>query len=648
METCSEDRIMCGILGAYGNNLNFSQEKIIQSLNSLSHRGPDDMNYWISLNKKIMLGHTRLQVMGSESSSQPLYSSNKSIVAVVNGEFYEFEKIRSALLEDGYQIQTDSDSEILIALYQKYGISCLEYLRGEFSFLLWDENKNQLFVARDRFGIKPLYFTIINEQYYFASEAKALFCLGVIPKWNEDVVYKNNHLFLISAEESFFKNIEQVKPGHFLVVNQYGLEQKLYWDSSFSDQETDINPENEQTVIDITTSLLKDSIGIRLRSDANVACYLSGGIDSSAIYGMANEISNSPLSAFTISFGDLDYDEADIAKRTVNHFGGNIDILSIGESDIADSLSDAIYHSEVTMFNSHGAAKYLLSKRVRDMGFKVVLTGEGADESFGGYLFFVKDVLNNVNSNQKTEEYLSLLNQENKVYGSMFNKCINDNLNQVKNLLGYIPSYMEFAHVFSEKFIPLCDGKYISRFKEKDIFCEFIDKNLNDSLKSARSNLHKTMYLWLKSHFPAYILNVVGDRMEMSHSIEGRVPFLDHKFVEYIQSLPATIKVKGNNEKYLLKECVRKFVTDEVYSRQKQPFVAPPYDLSRTSKLGQLVYDTFHSTDFNSIPFFEQAAVINFLEQTQTQSYDEKKDSEKIIFNILSLCLLRENFNISM
>lgn len=639
---------MCGIISLYSKRAPVNEANIQAALKSLYHRGPDQQNYWLSESKKIALGHTRLSIIDLTTGDQPISNSSNSHHIVANGEFYDFEIIRKQLQEKGYHFKTGSDSEIALHLYNEYGTACLKHLRGEFAFCIWDESQKVFFAARDRFGIKPLYYAWHNDQLYIASEIKALIAAGVPAKWDVESYLSRAFFF---RDRSLFEGIHQVPPGHYILATDSGFRINKYWDISYPTTDEYHAEYNEDEIIkDVRNSLL-DATRTRLRADVPVGVYLSGGLDSCAVLGMATEIHHKSVDAFTLSFESPDYDESAIAKKMAEHSGANYNPISIKQSDLADYFSESIKHSETVCMNAHGIAKYVLSKEVRKQGYRVVLTGEGADEVFAGYSSFRNDMIlyNSESQNPDTvQSLLDSLNQSNKVSsGLLTTQNTPKNIEFIKRFLSFEPSWLPPLAEINNSIKDLYNADTKSYLGNINPIYQFLIHSDLVNQVEGREPVHASMYLMSKSALPNYVLTILGDRMEMANSLEGRLPFLDHHLVEKVRNLPVRYKIRGMQEKYIMREAVKPYVIKDVYQREKHPFLAPPSVLSPSDKLHQLVQDTLRSDLFNSLPFFNQDAVISFLDEIPNLAQDKWASTEAILMELLSLSYLQHHYKLS-
>jgi len=620
------------------------------SIESIYHRGPDGRKTWISKSGLVGLAHTRLSIIDLHTGDQPISNEDGSICAVVNGELYGFQAIRAELESRGHRFKTKSDSEILVHLYEEYGAQCLKYLRGEFAFVLWDEKQQKLLAARDRFGIKPLYYAFQGQDILFASEVKALKAAGLSLAWDEEAFYHTHLMGSFLQDRTLYKGVCQVPPGHLLLSSHGNVTLVQYWDFNYPTADEVKKAPDERALIEEFGTVLEEAVRLRMHADVPVASYLSGGLDSCAVLGLAAKHAPGPVEAFTLGFDHGDYDETRIAQEMAVKAGANFHPIPMTQDTLAESFEDAVYHAETLCWNAHGVAKFLLSKYVRDAGFKVVLTGEGSDEILAGYPHFRSDkVLYQSDDLPKSERdaLMSQLAEANKVssvillaHGKPETSSI------IEKTIGFFPSWMAAFSSGGTRYKSMFRDEFAIRSHGISVY-----QNLTDNLNivqqlDGREPITKSMYLWSKIALPNYILSVLGDRMEMAHSIEGRVPFLDHIVVEMARKIPTNIKIKGMTEKYPLREAVRPYITDEVYRRQKHPFLSPPATLKREGRLSQLLRDSVASASFKHQPFFDQQRVMSFIETADNGAYEEKAASDVVLTAILSAHVLQQRFQL--
>jgi asparagine synthase (glutamine-hydrolysing) len=640
---------MCGIFAFFSRRHHpISETQLQRAIRTLHHRGPDGQRHWIAQDKRVGLGHARLSIIDLVTGDQPIASQDGRSRIVANGEFYDYEAIRRELAQSGHQFRTRSDSEIALHLYDDVGSQCLHRLRGEFAFIIWDEANRTLFAARDRFGIKPLFYAFHNETLYLASEVKALFAAGVPARWNVEAIWRGNE-HGGSQSHTLYDGVFQVPAGHFLLASDESFKLTRYWDFNYPSVAEDSRPRSDADCAAELRRALEESVRLRLRADVPVACYLSGGLDSCAVLGIAAQYRTDPIRAFTLTFDHQDYNEEPQAKEMAAKAGAEFTPIPIRQDDLADHFENATFHAETLSFNAHGVAKYLLSRAVRDAGYKVVLTGEGSDEILGGYAHFRRDMLLYDNEGQDpaaVTELLSNLERLNTVSrGMLLPHGKAAPLSFVSRVLGFVPSWMETFSSSSMKWRELLDEGVVKKCRDREPFYGLLSEvDVRGQLKG-RSPVHQSLYLWAKTLLPNYILTQLGDRMEMAHSVEGRVPFLDHHVVEQIRSQPVRNKIRGTTEKFILREAVRDVITDTVYRRQKHPFLSPPSTLNPEGKLFTLVQDKLRGKSLAAVAFLDQKKVVRLLDSLKSIDSAERAVADQVLMALLNVCVLQERFN---
>jgi len=641
---------MCGIVGFFSRRLPLSEAVVQRATQRLYHRGPDGQEYWMSKDRLVALGHARLSIIDLTTGDQPIASEDGRTRIVVNGEFYGYEEIQHQLERSGHHLRTRSDSEIALHLYEDLGTQCLHRLRGEFAFVLWDDNNHMLFAARDRFGIKPLFYALHRGTLYLASEVKALFSAGVPAKWDPESLY---HSVEYGGHQvrTLFDGVFQVPPGHYLIATDKHLQLHQYWDFNYPKTNPAAALRSDAEYAAEFRHALEEAVRIRLRADVPVGCYLSGGLDSCAVLGLAAKHHPGSIRAFTLTFDRAEYDEGEIAREMAAKAGADFFPIPIRQDDLADHFADAISQSETLCFNGHGVAKYLLSRAVRDAGYKVVLTGEGSDEILGGYPHFRRDMLLYNTEGQDPNLVLTLLreldNRNPVSRGLLLPDGDAGPLQRVKKLLGFVPSWIEAFSARAWKMRALFSESFLKKFGGREGFQPLLgDIDVRGQL-TGRDPLHQSLYMWAKTALPGYILTMLGDRMEMAHSIEGRVPFLDHLVVEVIQSQPVNQKVRGMTEKFVLREAARDVITGTVYSRQKHPFLSPPATLNPDQRLNSFVQDTLRGPILTSIPFFDQRKVVSLLDSVDSMDDGARVANDQVLMTLVSACVLQDRFHLS-
>ncbi len=614
------------------------------AIDRIAHRGPDARRHWISDDGHVGLGHARLAVVDLETGDQPLANEDGQVVAVVNGEFYDYSCIRKRLENRGHQFTTRADSEILVHLWEDLGIDCLAELRGEFAFVLWDARRNILFAARDRFGVRPLHYARAGNALYFASEVKALFAAGVRARWDRKLFFEMCHLYYPQGR-TLFAGISQVPPGHYIVASSGQTRIVTFWDLDYPRRDASLPERTPQDHILLLRESLDDAVRLRLQADVPVACYLSGGLDSSTVMGMASRHVSAPVEAFTVAFDDAAHDEFAVAMETARFVGGNQHTLVVTQDMIAESFADAVWHSETINPNTNGVAKYLLARHLRQSGFKVVLTGEGADEVAAGYDFLVRDMLlYSGKMAPRRERMLAGLSGPGLPSGG-----VGVSTTAIREHLHFVPSWVAWFAEAATHSRSLWSPDFRFEFSAHDPYQAFLDSLDFAGQIAEREPVHQSLYLWTKSMFVNLLLNQLGDRMEMAHGIEGRVPFLDDRVVAVLRDMPVSMKIHGQNGKYVLREAARPFITDTVYRRRKNAFLAPSPALRPAGRLNQMLQDILRSEQMAAVAFFDHKAIVQFLDGLPRLIERTPQAIEGIgnqLVYLASACLLQQHFHL--
>jgi asparagine synthase (glutamine-hydrolysing) len=638
---------MCGIVAAM-TRLPLAPERLSSALSVLQHRGPDGSGVWTSPDRCWALGHTRLSIIGLDNGEQPMTSPDGTVHLIVNGEFYGYRDIREELRAQGCLFATDSDSEIALHLYQRVGMRAASRLRGEFAVVIADERERSLIAIRDRFGIKPLYYAAIDGDVFFASEIKALLALGVPARWDFETACGG---IIQPHERTHFAGVSAVPPGCYAMARDGHVRIYPYWDWEFpTAAQLRADPRSEAEVVREFRDVLTDAVRQRLVADVEVASYLSGGIDSCAVLGLAQQCLDRPIRAFTLTFNDALYDEAAIAEAQARHVGASYQPIPTTGRDLADAYADAIWHAEMPMFNGHGVAKYLLSRAVRAAGIKVVFTGEGADEMLGGYAFYRVDAVMHhpgLSAEEKREAIDQMVAANPATRALLMPEMLNnDTMQGVQRRLGWAPATLNVSAAMMTPLQPLYRAGFWDRVRELNPMAAALDRLPLDARVAGRDHLNQVLYIGAKTSLPNFILNYLGDRMEMAHSIEGRVPFLDHELAEVAARIPVDMKIKGIREKHVLREAARDVLIPEVYDRQKHPFTSPP---ARGEHDPMLVFyrDTFASQAAKHQPIFDMTAVDSALTHYLDSPPDRRIAIEGGLQRIASVIVMQERLRMT-
>ncbi|WP_299396450.1 asparagine synthase (glutamine-hydrolyzing) [Pelagibius sp.] len=639
---------MCGLVAIFSQGEPVSAELLERGLSRLHHRGPDGSAVWVAAHGRVGLGHARLSIIDLEGGAQPIASEDGDLRIAVNGEFYDFERERARLERRGHRFRTRSDSEIALHLFQDLGLRSVAQLRGEFAFVLWDEAHRRLIACRDRYGAKPLYYAWHRDRLYLASEVKALFAAGVPASWDVESMVRGSALR--GPSRTFYAGVRAVPPGHWLLVDDQGLRLEPYWDVDYPRSGAARTDRPEGDWVSAFRSELEQAVRLRLRADVPVACYLSGGIDSCAILGLAAQQMTKPLHAFTLRFESADFDEGGIARDMAALAGAAYDPIVVSEDGLAENLSDSVFHAEQPFSNAHGVAKYLLSRAVRDAGYKVVLTGEGADEVLAGYPHFRVDLLvqeyDKLGDEAVRDRMGEILAANGVSMGLLLPRKTGDLSPGLKDLLGRSPTWMhQHFTAWDDRIAVYRDVADSERARDP---AQILLAELDLTARAkGRSPLNQALYLWAKTMLPNYILTVLGDRAEMAHSVEGRLPFLDHRLGEFLQAVPSDLKIRGMTEKYLLREAVRDVVTPELYRRQKHPFVAPPMGLEPGGRLYELTRDVLTSQAAAAVPFLNSAALRSLADGLPKLAPKQRRALSGRILRALSTILLHQRLGLA-
>lgn len=622
---------MCGLIAVFSAGAPVTRDVLLRGTRAMRHRGPDGQRCWIGGNGEIGLGHARLSIIDLKTGNQPIANEDGSVQIVVNGEFYDHDRIRRELRLAGHRLSTASDSEIALHLYEDMGASVLQVLRGEFAFALWDEHNQVLLAARDRFGIKPLFYAQVGNTTYVASEIKALFAAGVPVRWDHTAVHRRLAIMNL-CDETLFEGVRQVPPGHYLLVSRSGTKLLRYWDFDYPRESEPALKLSFRAQVERVRELLTEAVRLRLRADVPVGLYLSGGLDLCAILGIASRLSSKPLTAFTISFKQEDFDEAAVAQEMAEHADAKFHCFRIDADVRADYVVDAVVQNE-TIIKMNGVAKYVLSEKVRDLGYKVVLTGEGSDEIFGGYRNFQFD-----EAPGGPSEGERALNP--KRQSARERVPIAPHFKKVYNRLGFMPTWIRASWRRARPTREILSTDFLAATGTPDVLQAFLDSIDIGGQLSGRARLHQSMYLWTKLIFPAVMLGALGDRSEMGHSVEGRLPILDSELVEFVKRLPVASKLDGATEKRVLREAARPFVTKRVYQRRKQAFRAPHGIPGRTR---DVVQDILHSDALRALPFFDVKAVHRSLE-TSAKAAGDQESKTPDLQAAMCMTILQEHY----
>jgi len=585
---------MCGIAGIVSfEGKPVSEQELHKMCSAIAHRGPDDEGFYFGAG--VGLGMRRLSIIDLNSGRQPVSNEDGSVWVVFNGEIYNFQELRRQMEGRGHVFSTRSDTETIVHLYEEYGKQCVDHLRGMFAFALWDKRRKQLLVARDRLGIKPLYYADIGGRILFASELKSILQL---PEVGRDLNWGAvSHLFSFLSTppmEAIIDGVHKLEPGHLLTASP-GRAPVIepYWELNFE-------PDSSRKVgyfVDRVRELLDDSVRLHMVSDVPLGAFLSGGIDSSAIVAAAAKLTAAPLKTFSIGFSEPDYDETEHARVVAREFQTDHHELTLGPDGL-EQLEDLAWHLDEPFGDSSAIPTYMVSKLAAKT-VKVVLSGDGGDELFAGYDKYLVE--------RRERGYARLPAFARRVLGKI-SHTMPDGM-RGKNFLSHM------SLVGAERYLDACT--LFRRDDMKKLFHPDVFELLApyEPWRSKAACMESGDTNWLsalqrhdiKNYLPLDILTKV-DRMSMAHSIETRVPLLDHKLVEFAATIPPEMSLRDGTTKYVLKRAMRGILPDSIIDRPKHGFAVPLGYWFR-GKLGAYVRDLLLGESASRRGFFNASYI---------------------------------------
>ena len=566
---------MCGISAIYGfdsNKIN-RRETLIKMLSVVKHRGPDGWGYYLS--PDIALGQNRLSIVDLKTGDQPMVT-NENII-VFNGEIYNYIELRAELEKSGIRFNTTCDTEVLVRAFEKFDETCFEKFNGQFVVLIWNKFRKELIVARDRFGVRPLYILRHKNFIYFASELKCFDQIyNYVREFDQNNLFEHCLLWNTYGDHTVYKNIQSLPGGTYTIFKDGKvLAEKRYYDIG---QNPGPAFKSCDEAGEAFISLMDDAVKLRLRSDVPVGAYLSGGIDSSVILHLINNNSNNKFKTFSITFEDKEFDESVYQQDMVRHINSEHHSVNITYEKIDQAFPEAVYHFERPVFRTAPVPLFLLSEIVRQNGIKVVLTGEGADEVLLGYDSYKELKLLEFWSKYPESKIRPQLIK--KLYPHLSHYTDQSQYGMMK--MFYEDFLGEYNNGLASLNIRINNNKIIQNYFDKE---NGIDFNKNDFIRDLRtwlpgnydcfSLLQKNQYLEMRTLLSGYLLSSQGDRMSMAHSVEGRYPFLDHRVVDMLFTMKEEYKLKGFNQKYLLKNSYKSQIPQSIVNRPKRPYMSP-------------------------------------------------------------------------
>jgi len=617
---------MCGIAGFFSVRPieeGRTDEVLDGMLETIHHRGPDGRGRHVDPARGLAMGHTRLSINDLEGGSQPLYSRDRRLVQTTNGEFYDFKRYRSSLMAEGDRMTTKSDSEIALGLYRKYGLDFTRHLRGEFAFALYDNDEDELILVRDRFGVRPLFFSVQGDTLIYGSEVKAVLAHPDVEARLDPAGALHQLMQTIVPGTSAFKDVHALEPGHLLRVRKRNgsleVETHRYWDIDFPREEERPEKVDPQEHIERVREELIRAIVFRLEADVPVGCYLSGGIDSCCILGLATGAMQSPVKAFTISFDNDDYDEAAIAREMAESMQADQEMIHLKAEDLyGQNYVDTVWHAERSFYNTLGVAKNLMSRRVNESNYKTVITGEGADELFGGYPALKRDMFLHGLEHESAEARAELheaLERSNRLFKGAILSEDQHRHSAWESLCGFTPSWIQPWMATLELARPLLSQDAKKELADYDPIGAIAEK-IDPEQLAGRHPLDIAQYTWSKCQLEGQILNWGGDRVDMANSMESRPAFLDHHVAAAATHVPPNLRIKGNIEKWVLREAVKGVLPEVLYKREKFAFMAPPAhtDEAKKQRVEALIDEYLGESRVEEAGVLEPREVTRFLD----------------------------------
>ena len=580
-----------------------TRETLARMASQLQHRGPDGTG--VTPGRHVGLAHTRLSIIDLAGGTQPLANETGDVLVTFNGEIYNYRELRTELVARGHRFHTSSDTEVLVHGYEEWGPGMLERLNGQFAFAIHDARDESVFLARDRFGVRPLFWTLAGGDLYFASEMKAIFATGEVPAAPSleglDEVFT---FWGARAPRTPFRDVWQLEPGAWMHWRAGSVRHGRFYDLDFTEPR-----EEPRDAIERLDELMRSSVSFRMRADVPVGGYLSGGLDSSITCALAAGMSPHALRTFSVTFSDPALDESRYQQVVAEQVGSVHVAQHIGSRDVAEVFPEVVRHAETPLVRTAPAPMYLLARLTRQQGIKVVLTGEGSDELFLGYDLFKE---------AKVREF-----------------CARQPDSQVRpRLFDRLYPYLEGSGTggeFWRRFFLSAGGpgdplfSHLPRFQLTSRIKSFYAADVRQSLASfdamgelrdslpARfgewSTLNKAAYIEMKTLLASYLLSSQGDRMGMAHGIEGRFPFLDHRLFEFAAALPGSSKLLGLKEKAILKRWAKRVVPPTIGQRSKQPYRAPDVPAFFADGAPEFVRAALDPVEVRRVGLFEPAAV---------------------------------------
>lgn len=643
---------MCGIAGIVSRAPGIEPPTLSQLRKmaaALEHRGPDEFGVFRS--KRAGLAHSRLSIIDLSTGQQPLSNEDGTLWVVFNGEIFNYVELRAELIAHGHAFRTQSDTEVIVHAYEQWGAAAFRRFNGQFAIALWDEKSETLVLARDRVGVRPLYICEQGGRLYFGSEVKAIFAANPeLPRALDPAGIDQTFTFWsIVPPQSVWAGISELRPGHVRIYAKDAVYEEAYWSPSYPLGKQGQFQGSLEEATQAVLKALEEATSLRmLRADVPVGSYLSGGLDSSLVASLGRKVKGERFQTFSMRFSDAEYDESEYQQAMVRSIGSDHHEVIISRADIAQVFPEVIRHTERPILRTAPAPLYLLSKLVRGAGIKVVLTGEGADEMFGGYDLFREGKIRRFWAKYPQSKSRPLLFE--RLYAYLARSPVAQKTMARQFFGRRLDHWREpgFAHETrwhtTSSLKRLFSQDQREKISARDAVAELLS-SLPPEFKQW-TPLAQDQYLEVRTLLSGYLLSSQGDRMLMAHSVEGRFPFLDANVMELANSLPPSYKLKVLNEKYILKKAAEGLVPPEIIGRSKQPYRAPDAIAFAGKEAPEWTHSLMSAQSLRDTGVFEPKTVLHLWEKClnyKEQAPFSNADNMAIV-GILSTQLLHEHF----
>lgn len=637
---------MCGIAGfVTADEERLDDDRVMAMAAMLNHRGPNDCG--IHVEPRAALGHTRLSIVDLAGGRQPMTNSDGSLWITFNGEIFNHIEIREELIAKGHRFRTESDTEVILHLFEEHGPAAVEKLNGQWAFGIWNSRSQTLFLSRDRIGVRPLFYTAVGRRLLFASEIKALFVDPQVSRELDPRGLDNLFTFWTTLPpRTPFKAVHALPPGHSLLWQHGTSTVWQHWRPTFPRSESDAGVSNQSndSSAEMLGALLDEAVRIRMRADVPVGAYLSGGLDSSVIVALMQR-RNARLRTFSIAFDTADFDESVHQRELVRALNLDHAEMRCSSADISRIFPEVVWHAESPLLRTAPAPLFLLSQLTHDSGYKVVLTGEGADEVLGGYDIFKEAKIRRFWAKfpasarraslvRRLYPYLPNLQRQPAEYLQAFFHATVDDL--ASPWFSHLPRWRVTSRL--KLFLSPEMRAAVADYDGLADLAASLPLEYRDWSTFAQSQYLETAHL-----LPGYLLSSQGDRMAMAHSVECRHPFLDPRVVAFASELPSTLKMKVLNEKYLLKQTARGLIPASIRTRAKQPYRAPGGAAFFGSRRDDYVDDLLSPSRVKRDGIFRPEAVSALVKKFDQGKATSAKDDMALV-GILSTQLLVDRF----